>query len=339
MKSDPVAKAIAWLSERRDLGAELAEAAFNQVMRGEATPVQMGALLVGLRTKGETAPELVGAVRALRAAMVRLEPAPGAAVVDTCGTGGGQVTTFNISTAAAVVAAGAGVRVAKHGNRSFTSRCGSADVLEALGVKLPTNAAEAGAMLDGSGMTFLFAPLFHPAMKHIGPVRRELAITTMMNLLGPLANPAGVSRQLVGVADRARGPLLADALSALGAEHAVVVHAEVGMDELSPVGLSEVWEVHDGSVRHWRLDPAELGVKPGPLEDLRGASPEENAMLIRGVVEGRDRSLRREAVVLNAAGALVVAGKASSWAEGLQAAAAAIDDGAAARVLRRLVAA
>lgn len=324
------------LADRRDLDAAEAEAAFAQVMRGEATAVQMAALLVGLRTKGESAQEIAGAVRALRAAMVPVDAGPGPPLVDTCGTGGGRVTTFNISTAAAFVAAGAGVRVVKHGNRSFTSRCGSADVLEALGVKLPAGAAEARAVLEEAGMTFLFAPLFHPAMKHIGPVRRELAITTMMNLLGPLANPAGVRRQVVGVADRARAPLLAEALAALGAERAFVVHAAIGIDEFSPIGPTDVWEVRESRVSTWQLDPASLGMAGGEPGDLAGGSPAENADLIRAILEGRDDSVRRSAVVLNAAAALMVTDVAAAWSEAIERAEEAIDRGDAARVLGRL---
>src|SRR6266850_292480 len=199
-------------------------------MRGEATPAQIAALLMGLRVKGETPDEVAGAARALREAMVRVDAA-GPHLVDTCGTGGGAVGTFNISTAAAFVAAGAGATVAKHGNRSFTSTCGSADVLEALGVGIGLDAPGAARVLREAGIAFLFAPTFHPAMRHVGPVRRELGITSVMNLLGPLANPAGARRQVVGVADRERAPLMADALARLGAVHAMVVHGRVGMDE------------------------------------------------------------------------------------------------------------
>src|SRR5260221_4829575 len=213
--TDPVSRAIHALAERRSLSSDEAEAAFAQMMRGESTPVQMSALLMGLRSRAETAAEVVGAVRALRKAMQRLPTKDGKPLVDTCGTGGGSATTFNISTAAAFVAAGAGACVAKHGNRSFTSQSGSADVMEALGVTIPISVPRARALLEACGMTFLYAPLFHPAMRHVRPIRPELGTGTIMNLLGPLANPAGVRRQVIGVADPGRAQLIADALSEL----------------------------------------------------------------------------------------------------------------------------
>lgn len=333
--SDPVSRAIHALAERQDLSAGLTFEAFQQVMAGQATPAQMAALLMGLRVKGETADEVVGAVRALREAMVPLG-APAADLVDTCGTGGGKVGTFNISTAAAMVAAGAGVRIAKHGNRSFTSQSGSADVLEALGVTLPGTPVEACRMLDAAGMTFLFAPLFHPAMKHAGPVRRELALHTVMNILGPLANPAGVQRQVVGVADPSRGPLIAGALAALGCRRGFVVHARAGMDEIAPVGLTDVWEVKDGAVTTWVLDPAPWQLPEGGLDELAGGTPADNARTTRDILEGRDRSVRLAAVLVNAAAALVAAGAAANWDEAVNAAREAVQQGRAAAVLARL---
>src|SRR5205809_3476611 len=224
--SAPLQEALASLANRQSLSERLTAQVFGVVMRGEATPAQVAALLMGLRVKGETPDEVAGAARALRAAMVHVD-ADGAHLVDTCGTGGGAVGTFNISTAAAFVAAGAGASVAKHGNRSFTSQCGSADVLEALGVRISLDAAAAARVLREACLTFLFAPNFHPAMKHAGPVRRELAVPSIMNLLGPLANPAGVRRQVIGVADRDRAPRVAGALARLGAEHALVVHGRI----------------------------------------------------------------------------------------------------------------
>lgn len=302
-------------------------------MRGEATPVQMAALLMGLRAQGETAPEVVGAVRALRGAMQRVTVPAGPPLVDTCGTGGGTVTTFNISTAAAFVAAGAGARVAKHGNRSFTSQSGSADVLEALGVSVPQAADQAARQLERCGMTFLFAPLFHPAMRHVGPIRRELAVGTIMNMLGPLANPAGVRRQVVGVADAARAQLIADALADLDCEWALVVHAREGMDEISPGGPTDVWEVRPGKVSQWTLEPAHYGLQGGDAGSLAGGLPADNAQTTRDILDGREKGVRRTAVVLNAAAALVVAGVAKDWKEAVAKAAAAIDTGAATRVL------
>src|SRR5687767_1837595 len=228
-------------------------------MRGEATAAQIAALLIGLRVKGETAEEVTGAARALRGAMIRLPVASTDDLVDTCGTGGGAVPTFNISTAAALLAAGAGVRIAKHGNRSFTTQCGSADVLEQLGVSLDAPVERVSRALEEAGIAFMFAPAMHPAMRHVGPVRRELGIPTVMNIVGPLANPAGAARQVVGVAERGRMPLLAGALAALGASHAIVVHGEPGMDEISPIGLTHVAEVRDGAVHEWTINPADYG--------------------------------------------------------------------------------
>src|SRR6478736_2670369 len=265
----PLLAALRRLSQHHHLSAEEAAAAFGVVMRGEATHEQIRDLLLALREKGETADEVAGGAAALRATMVRLPRSTKheARLVDTCGTGGGTATTFNISTTAAFVVAGAGVPVAKHGNRSYTSRSGSADVLEALGVDIAQSPEQAAATLEHAGLAFLWAPTYHPAMRHVAPVRKELKTATIFNLVGPLANPAGVKRQIIGVFDPSRGPLVAEALGRLGAEHALVVHAEVGMDEISPAGLTHVWEVggrrpaipseSEGSpVTEWTLDPA-----------------------------------------------------------------------------------
>jgi anthranilate phosphoribosyltransferase len=227
--------------------------------------------------------------------------------------------------------------VAKHGNRSFTSQSGSADVLEALGMTLPATAAAARRLLDAAGMTFLFAPLFHPAMRHVGPVRRELALHTVMNILGPLANPAGVRRQVVGVADPLRAPLIAGALVALGCEHGFVVHARDGMDEISPVGPTDVWEVRDGAIHAWTLDPARFTLAGGALAELAGGTPADNARTATAIARNQDRGVRRTAVVLNAAAALLAAGHANDWAGAVEAAVDAIDSGAAGRVLDALV--
>src|SRR5881409_3830325 len=285
----PLRRALTALANRQSLTEDQTAEVFGVVMSGEATPAQIGGLLMGLRAKGETADELAGAVRALRDAMVRVD-ATHEHLVDTCGTGGGAVSTFNISTAAAFVAAGAGATVAKHGNRSFTSQCGSADVLEALGVRITLDAAQAARVLREACVTFLFAPTFHPAMKHAGPVRRELGVPSIMNLLGPLANPAGVRRQVVGVADRDRAPLVAAALARLGAEHALVVHGRIGMDEVSPHGVTDVWEVRDGRVTTWELDPARLGSATGDVRSLAGGDPAANARRIERLLAIGDRS-------------------------------------------------
>ena len=332
-----VQTALDRLATGHRLGESLVADAFGQVMRGEASPVEISALLVGLRVQGETGEEIAGAVRAMRGAMVRVPVNGVRHMVDTCGTGGGAVPTFNISTAAALVATAAGATVAKHGNRSFTSRCGSADVLEALGIQLSIDAARAAAQLGAIRIAFLFAPSYHPAMKHVGPVRKELGIPTIMNLLGPLSNPAGVTRQVVGVSDPARGPLLAEALRRLGAEHALVVHAEAGMDEIAPRGPTAVWEVRDGLVTTWTIDPAAHGLEIADLGVLKGGEPGENASRIRALVTDKRDKEGRAAVLLNAAAAIYVAGLEESFAKALRRATAALDDGEAAGVLDQFI--
>src|SRR5438128_6810382 len=298
----PLQQAITALADRQSLSERLAAEVFGAVMRGECTAAQTAALLVGLRVKGETAEEVAGAARALRGAMVKVETdAPN--LVDTCGTGGGAVTTFNISTAAAFVAAGAGATVAKHGNRSFTSKCGSADVMEALGIAIALDAATAARLLRDVRVAFLFAPNFHPAMRHVGPVRRELGITSVMNLLGPLANPTGTRRQVIGVGDCDRAPLMAQALARLGAEHAMVVHGRVGMDEISPHGLTDVWEIRNGRLNTWVLDPAAHGlaiVDEGGGPSLQGGEPAFNAGRLERILAGDGADTAgRAAVVLS----------------------------------------
>jgi anthranilate phosphoribosyltransferase len=339
-QENPVARAIDQLAAGRRLGEQLTAEAFAQLMRGEATPAQTAALLMGLRVQGETGEEVAGAVRAMRGAMVTVESAAVSHLIDTCGTGGGSVRTFNISTAAAVVAVGAGAAVAKHGNRSFTSRCGSADVLEALGVELAIAPGRAGRQLADARIVFLFAPAFHPAMKFVGGVRKELGVPTIMNLLGPLSNPAGVRRQVLGVADASRAPLLAEALRRLGTEHALVVHGEAGMDEIAPRGRTAVWEVREDHVTNWTIDPAEYDLDGHDLAPLEGGDPRANADRIRALLSGgRQDRTGRAAVILNAAAALYVADLARDLREGVERASAALDDGSALRALDRLVAA
>ncbi len=332
----PLRSAIQQLAEGASLTREAATAAFEVLMRGDATAVQTAALLMGLRTKGETADEVAGAALALRGAMVRLRTANGAGMVDTCGTGGGQVGTLNISTAASFVVAGAGVRVAKHGNRSFTSRSGSADVLEALGIEISLAPDRAAEVLETAGIVFLFAPAYHPAMRHVAPVRKELAVPTIMNLLGPLVNPAGVRRQVIGVADPARAPLVASALALIGVEHALVLHADVGMDEVSPCGRTRVWEVRDGTIAEWSVDPVEHGLASDDLVGLKGGEPGENAALIERLFAGDGSVPIRCAVLLNAGAALYVSGKGWSFAESARRAAASLDGGGAREALARL---
>jgi anthranilate phosphoribosyltransferase len=324
------------LTSGQHLSAEEAARAFDVIMRGDATASQVAALLVGLRVKGETPDEVAGAARALRRAMVRLPAVDAEGLVDTCGTGGGSFQTFNISTAAALLAAGAGVRIAKHGNRSFTSRSGSADVLEALGVAIEAPLDVMSRSLTDAGIVFMFAPQMHPAMRHVGPVRRELGVPTVMNIVGPLANPAGAGRQVVGVAERARMPLLAGALLALGTRHALVVHGEPGLDELSPLGPTYIIEVRGGEAREWTLDPRELGFRDIAEADLAGGDPRENAATVEAVLAGRGPRGARAAVVLNAAAALYVGGGAPSIAQAVSVATAALQAGEGAAALDRL---
>jgi len=333
-----VQAAIRRLAAGEDLTAEEVRAAFELVMSGEASPVQVSALLIALRVKGETPTEVAGVVHALRSAMVRLPAQEPEALVDTCGTGGGTVQTFNISTAAALLAAGAGVRIAKHGNRSFTSLCGSADVLEALGVKIDVTVAVMERALAEAGIVFMFAPLMHPAMRHVGPVRRELAIPTVMNIVGPLANPAMAGRQVVGVADERRVPLLAGALQELGTRHALVVHG-AGMDEISPLAPTEVVEIRDGKVTNWSIDPAALGFTGLDAADLAGGPPEANARAVLDVLNGQGARASIAAVVLNAGAAIYVSGMAKRFEDGVAAATNALGSGAGMAALDRLRAA
>jgi anthranilate phosphoribosyltransferase len=331
--------AIRTLAAGQSLTVDEAAGAFRAVMAGEGSPAQMAALLMGLRVRGETAAEVAGAVRALREAMTALAAEEADALVDTCGTGGGTVGTFNISTAAAFVAAGAGVRVAKHGNRSFTSKSGSADVLEALGIPVDLPVAAMGRVLDAAGMVFMFAPTMHPAMRHVGPVRRELAIQTVMNLVGPLANPARAGRQVIGVADPGRLDLIAGALTTVGTVHSLVVHGAPGMDEVSPLGPTTVVEVRGGEVRRWTVEPEALGVSGVSAADLAGGEPAENAALCERVLAGTANAGAIAAVVLNAGAAIYVSGRADSIADGVAQARAVIADGRGAAALMRLRAA
>lgn len=336
MDASPLRRTLSALANRQSLSESETAEVFGIVMSGEATPAQIGALLMGLRTKGETADELAGAVRALRAAMVRVDVAHDH-LVDTCGTGGGKVSTFNISTVAAFVAAGAGAVVPKHGNRSFTSGCGSADVLEALGLRIMLDAQTARRVLKEARVVFLFAPNFHPAMKHVGAVRRELGTPTLMNLVGPLANPAGVRRQVVGVADPDRAGIVAEALARLDAEHALVVHGRVGMDEISPHGITDVWEVKDGAVRRWEIDPERFRLGIRDVGELQGGEPAVNAERLQRILgNGSADQSGLAAVLLNAGAAIYVAGIAGSLAEGIGRAREVVASGAARAAFERL---
>ena len=319
----------------QDLSSSEAEGGFHLIMEGGASPLRVAGLLGALQAKGLAPEEVAGGVRALRRAMIPVD-GRGRDVVDTCGTGGGSVTTFNISTASAFVAAAGGVPVAKHGNRSFTSRSGSADVLEALGVAIEGTPDALSDVLEDVGVVFMFAPLFHPAMRHVGPVRKELGVTTIMNLLGPLTNPATARRQVVGGAEPDLLPLLANTLAQLGHEQALVVHGAPGMDEVSPCGSTHVAEVIHGSVRAYEVTPEDFGLEPVDPASLAGGAPADNARIIRSVLEGTERGGARSAVVVNAAAALYVGGRSSSLHDGARAAEDAIDSGAALDRLTRL---
>ena len=307
------------------------EAAMTEMVGGAAPPSEVAAFLLALRAKGESAAEIAGAVRALRAAMLRVEHPRPDLLVDTCGTGGGAVTTVNISTAAAFIAAGAGVTIAKHGNRSYSSRSGSADVLEALGIALDIDADHASRVLDAVGVVFLFAPMYHPAMRHVAPIRRELKVATLMNLVGPLANPASAGRQVVGVGDPARGPAMAGALARLGATHALVVHADVGMDEFSPVGTTTIWEVQAGKVREWQFDPGRTALATHSLAGLEGGEPAENAAKMLALLESPASAAAalRSAVLLNAAAAIYVSELVETMDDAIAAAVDALESGRA----------
>jgi len=331
-----VQEALAQLLEGRDLSREEARSVMHEVMSGDATPGQIGGLLVALRVKGETVDEIAGCAEAMRAHVLAVKPSRDD-LVDTAGTGGDGAGTINISTAAALVAAAAGAGVAKHGNRAVSSASGSADVLEALGFRLELPPARIERSIDELGFGFLFAPTHHPAMRHAAPVRRELATRTVFNVLGPLTNPAGARAQVVGVYAPALVRTIAEVLAQLGARRAFVVHGAGGIDELSPAGPNLVCEVRDGEVHEREIDPLELGVPRCAPEELRGGSPAENAEAIRAVFAGQDGG-RRSAVLLNAAGAIAAAGHARDLAEGLGLAREAVDSGAAGERLEQLAA-
>ena len=319
--------ALSQLLEGRSLDRAQARAVMDEIMCGEATPAQIGGFLVALRAKGETADEITGCAEAMREHVIPVRPSR-ADLVDTAGTGGDGARTLNISTAAALVAAAAGAGVAKHGNRAVSSACGSADVLEALGFRLELPPERIAQSIDELGFGFMFAPTHHPAMRHAAPVRRELATRTVFNVLGPLTNPAGARAQVVGVYSSALVRPLADVLAQLGARRAFVVHGAGGVDELSPAGPNQVAEVVDGEVRERAIDPLELGIERCAPEELRGGGPAENAAAIRDVLAGSDGP-KRDAILLNAAGAIAAAGHGEDLREGLELARRAVDSGEA----------
>jgi anthranilate phosphoribosyltransferase len=332
-----IQRALQQLLDGRDLSREDARAVMDAIMRGETTPAQIGGFLIALRVKGETADEIAGCAEAMREHVLAVRPRRDD-LVDTAGTGGDGARTINISTAAALVAAAAGAAVAKHGNRAVSSASGSADVLEALGFRLELEPDRIAESIDELGFGFLFAPMHHPAMRHAAHVRRELATRTVFNVLGPLTNPAGARAQVVGVYSSGLVRTIAEVLARLGARRAFVVHGAGGIDELSPVGPNLVCEVVDGDVHERQIDPeAELGVARCSVDELRGGSPDENATAIRDVFAGSAGG-RRSAILLNAAGAIAAAGHAEDLREGLELAREAVDSGAAADRLDRLVA-
>jgi anthranilate phosphoribosyltransferase len=330
-----IQQALALLLDGRDLTRKQAREAMGAIMAGEATPAQIGGFLVGLRIKGETPDEIAGFAEAIRGHVLAVRPRR-EDLVDTAGTGGDGQATINISTGAALLAAAAGAAVAKHGNRAVSSSSGSADVLEALGFSLEASPDRIASSIDELGFGFLFAPTHHPGFRHAAPVRRELATRTVFNVLGPLTNPAGARAQIVGVYDASLVRTLAEVLARLGARRAFVVHGAFGVDELSPAGPNLVCEVVHGRVHERTIDPLDLGVPRCAPEELRGGSPKENAAAIRAIFAGEERGPRRDAILLNAAGAIAAGGQADDLQDGLELAREALESGAAADRLEAL---
>ena len=329
--STPLHDAMVKVIGGENLTEDEARAALGFIMDGEATAAQTAGFLVALKAKGETPVEIAGCARAMREHAIAVRPQR-TDLVDTCGTGGDHTGSFNISTAAALVAAGAGAGVAKHGNRSISSKSGSADVLEHLGIPVEVPAEAVAAMIDEHGFGFLYAPSHHPAMRHAGPVRRELAIPTIMNLLGPLANPVETPFQIIGVARLELVESMAQVMQILGIQHALIVHGDGGFDEITPCSTTTIADVTQDGITLSTFDPTDHGIARAHIDALKGGGPEENAAIIRRVLEG-EPGAPRDAVVLNAAAALVVCGQADDFDAGLARAAASIDTGQAQRVL------
>lgn len=319
----------------QSLNEQQAEAIMEEIMTGAATPAQIAAFVTALRIRGETVAEIVGMARVMRAKSAHVETT--SPVVDTCGTGGDSTGTFNISTCSAFVAAGAGLKVAKHGNRAMTSKSGSADVLEALGVKIDLTPDKVAACLDKTGIGFMFAQGFHPAMKYVASTRREIGIRTIFNFLGPLTNPAGAKEQLIGVSQKEYVQKIAEALAKLGNSHSLIVHGEDGMDEITLCAATTVAEQKGESITTYKLDPESLGFKRAKPDDLKGGTAAENAEIIRGILGGRDQSARRDIVVMNAGAAIMVGGLSRTLQGGIQMAAQAIDRGTAQKKLEEFV--
>ena len=334
MPNEILTRAIDAVAGGEHLTSDHASAVLDEIMEGRTSEVQTAAFLIALRAKGETVPELIGLARTMRRLAAHVA-APRDDLVDTAGTGGGP-STFNVSTTAAIVAAGAGRAVAKHGNRSATSRSGSADLLEALDVRIDLGPAEVARSIDEVGFGFMFAPRHHAAMKHVVPVRKELAVRTIFNFLGPLTNPAGARRQLLGVSDRRYQETIAEALAGLGTDHALVVAGEDGLDELSLGARTRVIEVRDGTTEEWFVEASEYGLAAAATDAVRGGEPAENAATTRAVLAG-EPGPARDLVLLNAGAAIFVGGGAEDLAGGVEAAKGSIDSGAAREVLERLV--
>ncbi|MFC1846606.1 anthranilate phosphoribosyltransferase [Chloroflexota bacterium] len=330
-----IKEAIKTLVEGNSLTTAQAQEVMQEIMDGEATPAQFGAFVTALRLKGETVDEIIGLAKTMRAKAVPVdidEP-----LVDTCGTGGDAAGTFNISTAAAFVAAAAGLKVAKHGNRAMSSNCGSADVLEALGVKIDHGAEGVKRCIEEVGIGFMFAVVFHPAMKYAAPPRCEIGIRTVFNILGPLTNPAGARAQVIGVADETMAARIAQALQGLGCCHGLVVHGESGIDEIAISGRSLIYEVKDGKIKNYYISPADFGLSEHNIESIKGSTAEENAEILRKILGG-EKGPRRDIVLMNAAAALLAGDKAENLREGFKMAEETIDSGKAKAKLEQLIA-
>src|SRR5271157_688557 len=329
-----IKEAIAQLVEGRSLTMDEASTVMNEIMEGSATPAQFGSFVTALRLNGETVEEIAGLARTMRSKALRVKiDAP---VVDTCGTGGDARGTFNISTAAAFVAAACGLKVAKHGNRAMSSQCGSADVLEALGVKIDLNPEQVQQCLEKVGIGFMLAPVFHPAMKFAAAPRKEVGIRTVFNILGPLTNPAGAKAQVLGVPSKDLTVKMATVLKMLCCQHALVVHGEDGLDEITVTGKTFIAELKDGNIRNYEITPEDVGFSRAAPDSLKGGTAKDNAVLLRSILSGK-KGAQRDIVLLNAAAALIAGGKAATFKEGIAAASKAIDSGKALQKVEELI--
>ena len=330
-----IKEAIRQLISGESLLMEQAQQVMEEIMEGEATPAQFGAFVTALRLKGETVDELIGMARVMRAKSIKVNA--GEQLIDTCGTGGDASGTFNISTAAALVAAGAGLKVAKHGNRAMSSRCGSADVLEALGVKIDCDASVIERCIKEAGIGFMFAPLFHPAMKYAAAPRREIGVRTVFNLIGPLTNPAGAETQVIGVSEGEMAERIALTLKGLGCRHALVVYAEKGYDEIAINGRTYIYELKNDEVSSYEVSPADFGLNEADLSSMKGGDAAENADILRGVFSGAIKGPKRDVVLMNAAAALLAGDKVDDLKQGYELATEVIDRGQAMAKLEKLV--